>query len=152
MLEQTLEQDIKTAMLAGDSGKVTILRGLKSVLLNVKVAQNKRDVGLTDEEVLPLFAKEAKKRQESADLYIQGGDQARADQELSEKALIETYLPAQLSETEISIIVDEVIASTGATSPAQLGQVIGQVKQRTQGSADGALIAQLVKQKLTFGA
>jgi uncharacterized protein YqeY len=152
MLEQTLEQDIKTAMLAGDSNKVTILRGLKSVLLNVKVAQNKRDVGLTDEEVLPLLAKEAKKRQESADLYIQGGDQGRADQELSEKAIIETYLPKQLTETEISAIVDQVIAELGATGPAQLGQVIGQVKQRTQGSADGGVIAGLVKQKLTNAA
>lgn len=148
MLEQTLEQDIKAAMLAGDASKVTILRGLKSAVLNVKVAQGKRDSGLTDEEVLPILAKEAKKRQESADIYAGAGDQARADQELAEKAIIETYLPAQLSESDIAAIVDTVIGELSVNGPVQMGQAIGAVKARTQGSADGALIAQLVKQKL----
>ena len=148
MLEQTLEQDIKAAMLAGDASKVTILRGLKSAVLNVKVAQGKRDSGLTDEEVLPILAKEAKKRQESADIYAEAGDQARADQELAEKAIIETYLPAQLSESDIAAIVDTVIGELSVNGPVQMGQAIGAVKARTQGSADGALIAQLVKQKL----
>ena len=148
-LEQTIEQDIKTAMLAGESDKVTTLRGIKSVLLNAKVALGKRDVGLTDDEVIDLLAKETKKRQESADLYVQGGDQSRADKELAEKALIETYLPAQLSEVEVSKIIDEVIASSGADGPAAMGQVIGQVKARTRGTADGSVIANLVKQKLT---
>ena len=148
MLEQTIEQDIKAAMLAHDAPKVTILRGLKSVILNAKVAQGKRESGLTDEEVLPLLAKEAKKRQESADIYTQAGDTARADQELSEKALIETYLPTQLSQQETVAIVDMVISELSINGPLQMGQVIGAVKQRTQGSADGALIAQLVKQKL----
>lgn len=148
MLEQTLEQDIKAAMLAKDSAKVTILRGLKSVILNAKVAQGKRESGLTDEEVLPILAKEAKKRQESADIYKQAGDQARADQELLEKSIIETYLPAQLSETDIAAIIDTVISEQSINGPLQMGQVIGEVKKRTQGSADGALIAQLVKQKL----
>lgn len=148
MLEQTIEQDIKAAMLAGDSSKVTILRGLKSAILNAKVAEGKRDSGMTDEEVLPILAKEAKKRQESADIYAQAGDQTRADQELAEKALIETYLPAQLSEAELAEVVDNVISDLSVNGPLQMGQVIGEVKKRTQGSADGALIAQLVKHKL----
>ncbi len=147
-LEDKLEQDIKTALLAGDSLRVSTLRGLKSVLLNVKVATGKRDSGLTNEEVLPILSKEAKKRQESADLYVQGGDQTRADKELSEKAIIESYLPAQLSEADIAKLVDGVIAETGASGQAAMGQVIGAVRAKTAGSADGAVIAKLVKEKL----
>ena len=147
-LEQQLEQDIKTAMLGGDSLRVSTLRGLKSTLLYLKVATGKRESGLSDEEVLPLFAKEAKKRQESADLYVQGGDQNRADKELAEKAIIEAYLPKQLAESDVAAIVDQVIAETGAQDSSKLGQVIGAVRAKTAGTADGALIAKLVKEKL----
>ena len=149
MLEQKLEQDIKAALLAGNAEKVSTLRGIKSVLLNEKVAKGKRETGLTDDEVLPLLSKEAKKRQESADLYVQGGDQARADKELAEKAIIEEYLPAQASEDEIAKVVDEAIAQTGAQGQAGMGQVIGQVKQKLGASADGAVIARIAKDKLT---
>lgn len=148
MLEQQLEQDIKSALLAGDSVKVTTLRGLKAALLNVKVAEGKRDSGLTDDEVIAVFAKEAKKRQESADLYKQGGNQEKASAELGEKAVIEAYLPAQLSEDEINKLIDEAIAATGASGPQGMGQVIGQVKAKAGAAADGALIARLAKEKL----
>jgi uncharacterized protein len=147
-LEQRLEQDIKSALLSGDKTRATTLRGLKAVLLNVKVATGKRDSGLTDAEVLPVFGKESKKRQESADLYKQGGDQGRADAELTEKAIIDAYLPAQLSEDEIVELVDEAITRTGASGPAGMGQVIGQVKAKTGATADGAVIARLAKERL----
>lgn len=149
MLEQRLEQDIKTAMLAGDSTRLMTLRNMKSALLNVKVASGKRETGLTDEEVFPILSKEAKKRQESADFYVQGGSQERADMELAEKVIIEEYLPKQLSEAEITAIVDEVISVTNASGLAAMGQIIGQVKAKTGASADGSLIAKLVKEKLT---
>jgi uncharacterized protein YqeY len=148
MLEERIEQDIKTALLAGDAQRVSVLRGLKSVLLNEKVATGKRESGLSDKEVLPIFAKEAKKRQESADLYTQGGDQERADKELAEKKIIEAYLPAQLSEDEIAKVVDEVIQETGAKEQKDMGKVIGAVRAKTAGSADGAVIARLAKEKL----
>lgn len=148
MLEQRLEQDIKSALLAGDAVRVTTLRGLKATLLNVKVNTGKRDAGLTDEEVLPLLAKEAKKRQESADMYVQGGATERAEAELLEKTVIEEYLPAQLDEAAIGELVDSVIAETGATSMANMGQVIGLSKQRAGATADGSVIAKIVKEKL----
>ena len=146
MIETQLEQDIKTAMLAGDKERVLTLRTLKSVLLSAKVAGGTRDDVLPDTEVIALLSKEAKKRQESADLYKQGGNNVKAEAELSEKAIIETYLPAQLSEAEISVIIDEVLAAMG--DKAALGPVIGHVKAKTNGAADGALIAKLVKEKL----
>lgn len=148
MLEQKIEQDIKTALLAGDAQRVSVLRGLKSTLLNLKVATGKRDSGLSDDEVLAVLGKEAKKRQESADLYKQGGDETRQQAELAEKAIIEEYLPEQLSEEELAALVDEVIKTTGAEGPKAMGQVIGQVKQKAGASADGAVIARLVKEKL----
>ena len=148
MLEERIERDIKTALLAGDAERVSVLRGLKSTLLNEKVAKGKRDSGLTDEEVLPILSKEAKKRQESADLYKQGDDQTRADKELAEKAIIEEYLPAQLSEDEIAKLVEEAIRQTGATEQKDMGKVIGAVRAKTTGQADGAVVARLVKEKL----
>ena len=148
LLEQKLEQDLKTAMLAGDAERVMTLRNLKSALLNLKVASGKRESGLTDEEVLPILSKEAKKRQESADFYVQGGSQDRADKELSEKAIIEEYLPKQLSLEEITAIVEEVISTLGVSGPSAMGQVMGQVKAKTGASADGSLIAKIVKEKL----
>jgi uncharacterized protein YqeY len=148
MLEQRLEQDLKAALLAGDAQRVSVLRGLKSVLLNEKVATGKRDSGLTDDEVLPILSKEAKKRQESADLYRQGGDETRAAAELAEKKIIEAYLPAQLSEAEVATLVDEAIQQTGASEQKDMGKVIGAVRAKAGAAADGALIARLTKEKL----
>ncbi|HVW23699.1 MAG TPA: GatB/YqeY domain-containing protein [Candidatus Saccharimonadales bacterium] len=148
MLEQKLEQDIKTALLGGDAARVSTLRLLKSVLLNEKVAKGKRDSGLTDDEVIAVLAKEAKKRQESADLYSQAGDQTRTAAELAEKAIIEEYLPEQVSEEELAAMVDAVIQETGAAGPQAMGQVIGAVKAKAGAGADGALIAKLAKEKL----
>jgi uncharacterized protein YqeY len=95
-----------------------------------------------------VFAKESKKRQESADLYKQGSDDQRAQAELTEKAIIDAYLPAQLSEEEIAAMVEEVIAQTDASGPQAMGQVIGQVKAKAGASADGAVIARIAREKL----
>lgn len=148
MLEDKLEQDLKTALLAHDAERVSVLRGLKSVLLNVKVAEGKRESGLADDQVLAIFAKEAKKRQESADLYKQGGDADREAAELAEKAIIEEYLPEQMSEAELGKLIDEAITATGAEGPKDMGKVIGQVRQKAGAGADGSLIARLAKEKL----
>lgn len=149
MLKQQLEKDLKAALLGGDKDRATTLRGLKSVILYAEVAQGVREAGLSDDEIIVLFAKEAKKRQESADLYHQGGKPDRAEAELAEKTIIETYLPQQLSDAELAEIVDEVVSRLDAVTPQAMGQVIGQVKQRTEGQADGARIAKLVKERLS---
>lgn len=147
-LKQRLQDDVKAAMLAGDSARLECLRGLKSVILYAEVATGKREEGLTDDEIMVLFAKEAKKRQETADLYVQGGSEDRADKELAEKAIIEEYLPAQLSSEELSAVIDKIISQVKPGGQQQMGQVIGQVKSQVGSSADGALIAKLVKEKL----
>ncbi len=146
-LKQTIDQDLKQAMLAGDKTLTETLRGLKSAILYVEVAANKRDTGLTDDEVTVVMHKEAKKRQESADLYKQGGNQERASSELNEKVAIEKYLPEKISDTELDKFIDESINEIGKDSQ-KMGQIIGAVKQKTGATADGATIARLVKEKL----
>lgn len=147
-LKQQIEQDLKTALLAGDKELATILRGLKSTILYEEVAKGKRDSGLEDGEVIRLLTKEAAKRQESADLYQKGGDKARADAELAEKAQIEKYLPARLDDSAIVELVDKAEAEMGPISPQNMGQVIGWVKAQSGGAADGAKVAELVKERL----
>ncbi|HET7320721.1 MAG TPA: GatB/YqeY domain-containing protein, partial [Candidatus Saccharimonadales bacterium] len=147
-LEQTIEADLKTALLGGDKVTAESLRGLRAALLTVKVEQGKRETGLTDDEVVAILGKEAKKRQESADLFKQGGNMEKHDAELTEKALIEKYLPAQLSEEEITKLVDEAIAATGATGPQGMGQVIGAVRAKAGATADGSVIARIAKERL----
>lgn len=149
MIRQQIDDDLKAALLAGDSIKVDTLRGLKSVILYADVATKTRDTGgIPDDEVLNLLAKEAKKRQESADLYVQGGSQERADKELAEKAIIEAYLPAQLGDDELKAIIDKVATEQGAEDLQAMGKVIGAVKAQTGNTADGAKIAQFVKERL----
>jgi uncharacterized protein YqeY len=148
-LKQQIEQDLKTALLSGDKTQATTLRGLKSAILYAEVAQGKRDPGLDDQGVIEVLTKESKMRQESADLYIQGGDQTRAQAELTEKSLIHKYLPEQLSESAISTIIEQSITELGTVGPQDMGKVIGIVKGKTKGAADGATIARLVKEKIS---
>ncbi len=148
MLKARIDQDLKTALLAGDKVLATTLRGLKSAILYVEVAKGLRDEGLPDDEITVVLAKEAKKRQESADLYRQGGRAEKAQAELDEKKVIEQYLPAQLSDEELATVVDEAIAAVSATGPQAMGQVISAVKQKAGSTVDGGRIAAMVKQRL----
>jgi hypothetical protein len=147
-LKDRLDQDLKTSLLQGDKLRTSTLRILKSAILYAEVAQGSRDRGLDDQAVLNVLTKEAKKRQESADLYIKGGDEDRAKKELDEKLIIEAYLPKALSENQISQLVDEAMAEVDVKDPRAMGSIIALVKAKSQGAADGALVARLVKERL----
>lgn len=148
-LKQTIEDDLKTALLGGDKVLATTLRGIKAVILNVEIAENKRDQGLADEEVVNLLIKEAKKRQESADLYAQGGNVEKAAAEKLEKEVIEKYLPKQMDDEALKNLVDASVTETGASSMQDMGKVIALVKQRAGSAADGGRIASMVKERLS---
>lgn len=148
-IKERIDTDLKTAMLSGDKVLTTTLRGLKSAILNVEIAENKRDSGLSDEEVIGILGKEAKKRQESADLYIQGGNTEKAEAEKFEKEVIEKYLPKQMDDEELKAMVEAAITETGAANMQDMGKVIGLVKSRAGATADGGRIATLVKEKLS---
>jgi hypothetical protein len=147
-LKSKIDADLKTAMLSGNKTLAETLRGLKSAILNVEISTNSREKGLGDDEVIGVLSKEAKKRQESADFFAQGGNQEKSDAELQEKTVIEAYLPKQLSEDELKKIIDETVGGMGEVTPAQMGQVIGAVKQKAGAAADGSVIAKLVKERL----
>lgn len=148
MLEKRIEQDLKTALLAGDRLRIDTLRSIKSALLYFKVEKGKRDSGLSVEEEITVLARESKKRTESADLYIQGGNQEKAATELAEKKIIDQYLPEQLSEDELLEIVLATIKELRVNDQSAMGKVIATVKQKTGGAASGGLIARLVKENL----
>ena len=145
-LKEQLDADFKEALLARDKVRVEVLRGLKSAILYAEVASGEREKGLSDEAMIAVLAKEAKKRTESAELYSQAGATDRAKAELAEKAIIDAYLPAQMSDEALAAAVDAVISDMGDDAP--LGQIIGHVRQQVGASADGARIAAAVKVKL----
>lgn len=148
-IKEQIDQDIKQAMLAGEKTLVTTLRGLKSSILYAEVATGSRDEGLPEEQVITLLQKEAKKRQESADLYKQGGNEEKAAQETAEKEVIAKYLPKALSEEETKALIESEAAKLGEVSMQQMGQLIAAVKKASGGTADGALTARLVREYLS---
>ncbi|HCR55506.1 TPA: GatB/YqeY [Candidatus Saccharibacteria bacterium] len=148
-LKDTLQNDIKAALLGGNRFEGDTLRNLKAAILNEEVAMGKRDEGLDDAEIEKVVAREVKKRRESITVYEENGRPELAQTEKDEVAVLEKYLPAQLSDDEIRSIVSEVVASMGDVSVQQMGQVIGAVKAKAGNAADGAIIAKIVKEELT---
>ena len=148
-MQGQIERDLKTALLAGDKTTAETLRVLKSAILNEAISQNARDTGLSDEQIQKILSKESKKRQEAAGLYKQGGSDERAQAELAEKAIIDGYLPEQMGEEQIAKIVDQQIAAAGSPTMQDMGKIIGAVRSQTGSQADGAVIARLVKERLT---
>lgn len=148
-LKQRIENDMKAALLGGDRFVGETLRGLKAAILNEEVAQNKRDTGLDDATIEQIIAREVKKRNESAAIYDQNMREDAADAERREAEVLGRYLPEQLSEAELKTVVDAKIAELGATDAKMMGQVIGAVKQDVGNTADGAMIAKLVKEALS---
>jgi len=148
-LEARIDTDLKSALLSRDAATVETLRGLKSVILYAKVAAGSRDTAMSDEQVIGLLAKESKKRQESIDLYTQGGAPERAAKEAQEKAIIDAFLPAQLSEEDIKTHIETALTELGVSDMSGMGKVIAEVKVKTAGAADGAVIAKLVKERLS---
>ena len=147
-LKDKINADLKAAMIARDTLKTQTLQGLKAAILNEEVAQGKRDEGLSDADIEKVIAREAKKRVESAKVYRDNNRPELAEPEEQELVILQQYLPKQMTEDELRAIVKEKIAELGATSPVMMGQVIGAVKQAAGNTADGAVVAQIVKQEL----
>lgn len=147
-LKDTLQNDTKTALLSGNRFVGETLRNLKAAILNEEVAQGKRDEGLTDDEIEKIIAREVKKRNESMLIYEQNDRPDLAETERKEAEILSHYLPAQLGEEELGSIVAAKIAELSVSGPQAMGQVIGAVKKQVGNTADGAMIAQIVKDKL----
>lgn len=148
-LKQRITDDLKAALLGGDRFVGETLRNLKAAILNEEVAQNKREEGLDDAIVEQIIAREVKKRNESIKLYTQGGRSDLAEDEQKEINVIKAYLPEQLDENQVKAIVDAAVEQLGAAGMADMGKVIGIVKSKVGNTADGALVAKLVKEALS---
>jgi uncharacterized protein YqeY len=147
-MQEQIERDLKAALLAGDRLTSETLKGIKSALQYEAVAQSVKVNDLSDEVIQKVIAKESKKRQEAAELYKNAGEQERTSKELQEKSVIDKYLPEQMTEDELLPIVEAEVSSFDNPSLKDMGKIIGAVKAKTGGSADGAVIAKLVKQRL----
>ncbi len=145
MLKQRLQEDMKASMKAGDKRTLGVIR---LMLAAVKQREVDERIELADEQVLAVLDKMLKQRRESIKQYEQAGRQELADQEAFEVGVIQTYLPAALSEAEIAALVSEAIAAAGASSIRDMGKVMGQLKPKLQGRADMAAVSALVKQQL----
>lgn len=148
-MEQKIREDLKSAMIAKDEVKVATLRLLISELTYAKVAKQLEK--LSDEDVIAVVQKAVKQRKESIASYKSGGRNDLADKEQAELDILQTYLPEQISDEELTKIVEESINNTGATSMADMGKVIGMVMGQVGQKAEGARVSALVREKLSSG-
>ena len=148
-LKEQIGEDIKTAMKAKDKVRLQTVRGIKKAILEKEVElRPKGQDALTSEQEIELLSQQAKQRRDSIEQFQQAGREDLADKESQELAIIETYLPEQVSEEQIESIIDELITSTGASTMKDLGKVMGPAMKQLKGKADGKKIQALVKSKL----
>ncbi len=148
-LKDKITEEIKAAMKAKDKVRLETVRSIKKVILEEEV--NARAAGkdsLTEAQEMDILARLAKQRRDSIEQYTQVGRQELADQEAAELAIIEEYLPKQLSDDEIAQVIDKIIVQVGASSPKDMGKVMGPVMQQLKGKADGKKVQEMVKNKL----
>jgi uncharacterized protein YqeY len=145
-LIQQIETDFRHAMRAQDAVAKMALRAVKTAL--TEAAKSGTDHTLADGEVLAVVQREAKRRREAAAEYIRLGATERAEQEQAELAVLERYLPRQLTEAEIEQLAAQVIAETGAASPRDMGRVMTPLMAKIDGNADGKVVSGVVRRLL----
>lgn len=149
MVKDQIQEDLKQAMLAKDEFKLSTLRMLKSALQYFEINKGGAGYTATDEDVMDVVEKEVKKRREAMEMYKTGGRNELADKEEKELQILQKYLPEKMSEDEIKNLVDEAVASTGASTIQDMGKVMGALMPKTKGKADGNLVSKLVREKLS---
>lgn len=149
MLHQQIKDEIKEAMKAKDTVKLTVVRGLASAFTNELVAKGKKpDETLLDDEALAVIKRASKQRQDSIKQFKAGGREDLAANEEAELKIIESYLPAQMSREEIEKIAQAKIAELKADK-SKIGILVGAVMKETKGTADGAVVKEIIEQLLS---
>lgn len=146
-LFEKVNADIKAAMLARDHVRLETLRGIKKEFLEAKTAPG-ADGDLSDDTAMKILVKMVKQRKESADIYNTQNRPELAAEELAQAAVIEEYLPKQLTDGELTAAISEIIARVGATSVKEMGKVMGVASKELAGRAEGKAISAKVKQLL----
>ena len=145
-LVNKLQSVMQAAMKAGDSDRV---RTLRTVLAKLKEREIERGGELSERELTKVLQTAAKQRKEAADMYSDGGRTELAEAELKELAIIEEYLPKQLSEEQVALMIDAAIGETGAESLSDIGKVMPVIMKKAAGRADGKTIQEIVRRKLS---
>ena len=146
-LREKILADIKSAMVSKDTVKLNTLRFLNAQIKNKEI--DSRPTPITGDDVMAVVKKLVKQRKESIDQFTAAGRMDLADQESAELKVLEAYLPAQMSKEQIEILVMDVIAATGAKTIKDMGTVMKEAQARAAGSADGKMISEVIKSKLT---
>ncbi|MEJ1323942.1 GatB/YqeY domain-containing protein [Latilactobacillus sakei] len=145
LLEQ-LSSDLKTAMKAKDKLRLTVIRSLKTALTNAKISAGQ---DLSSDEELSVLSSQVKQRKDSLAEFEKGDRADLAEQTKAEIEIVQAYLPEQPDEAAVIVIVDEAMQATGATGKADFGKVMQYVMPKVKGRADGAMVNQVVKSKLS---
>lgn len=149
-LKDRIGEDIKAAMKAKDKIRLETVRGIKKAILEKEVAlRPKGQDSLTEEQEIELLAQQAKQRRDSIEQFRNAGRDDLADKEQQELTILESYLPEQVGDEELDSIVSQIISDVGATSPKDMGKVMGAAMKQLKGKADGKKIQALVKDKLS---
>lgn len=149
-LKDRISEDIKAAMKAKEPIRLETVRSVKKVILEKEASVRPQgQEELTEAQELEILAQLAKQRRDSIEQYRKAGRDDLADKEAQELAILEEYLPQQLSDQDVAAVIDQVIADVGATSAKDMGKVMGPVMQRLKGRAEGQKIQAMVKEKLS---
>ena len=146
-LEQQIQKDIMAAMKAHDYVRTNAVRAIKSAILLAKTSEGGKKE-LEDADIIKLIQKLIKQRKEAAEQYVAAGRQELADNEVAESAVLEEYVPRQLTPEEIEVRVADIIARTGACAPSDMGKVMGVATKELAGLADGRTLSTSVRQLL----
>lgn len=141
-IEKTIESDLTAAMKAKDAEKLLVLRMIKSAILNYKIDKKKEN--LSDEEVFEILQKQAKQRRESIESFEKAGRAELAEKEKKEAAVLQSYLPKQLSDDEIKAFAQQAITTSGAKSKAEMGKVMKELMPLVKGKADGKRVNEIL--------
>ncbi len=147
-LEQKVMEEIKQAMRAKDQAALRTLRDIKSAILKEKTAAGAKDE-ISEAEEMKMLQKLAKQRRDSLDIFEQQGREDLAEKEREELSIIERFLPQPLSTEELEALLKEIITEVGASSPADMGKVMGAATKKAAGRADGKTISETVKKLLS---
>lgn len=149
MLRDQLQQDLKESMFAKDEIRTSTIRLVISALKYFEIQKGGAGYAATDEEILEVISKEAKKRKESLVIYQENNRQDLIDKEQKELDILQKYLPEQMGEEEVKALVIEAIQQTGATTQADMGKVMGNLMSKVKGKADGSLVSKIVREELS---
>ncbi|MDD4712459.1 MAG: GatB/YqeY domain-containing protein [Bacteroidales bacterium] len=146
-LVEQIDADLKSAMLARDEVRKLTIRGIKKEIIEAKTAPGANGE-VSDDTILKIVAKLLKQRKDSAAIYSEQGRADLAENELAEAAVLETYMPKQMSAEELDAAVRDMIAQTGAQGPKDMGKVMGVATKKLAGKAEGRVISETVKRLL----